>query len=26
LTGVVTIDLPFVGDVPFHQDGSFSLK
>jgi len=26
LTGIVTIDLPFVGDVPFHQDGSFSLK
>jgi LEA14-like dessication related protein len=26
LTGVVTIDLPFVGDMPFHQDGSFSLK
>jgi hypothetical protein len=26
LTGVVTIDLPFVGDVPFHQDGSFALK
>ena len=25
LSGVVTIDLPFVGDVPFHQDGSFSL-
>jgi LEA14-like dessication related protein len=25
LTGVVTIDLPFLGDVPFHQSGSFSL-
>jgi LEA14-like dessication related protein len=25
LNGVVTVDLPFVGDVPFHQDGSFSL-
>jgi LEA14-like dessication related protein len=26
LTGIVTINLPFVGDVPFHQDGSFSLR
>jgi len=26
LTGVVTIDLPFVGDVPFHQGGTFQLK
>jgi LEA14-like dessication related protein len=25
LTGVVTVDLPFLGDVPFHQNGSFSL-
>lgn len=25
MTGVVTVDLPFVGDVPFHQNGSFSL-
>jgi LEA14-like dessication related protein len=26
LTGIVTIDLPFLGDVPFHQDGYFALK
>jgi LEA14-like dessication related protein len=25
LTGVVTIDIPLLGDVPFHQSGSFSL-
>jgi LEA14-like dessication related protein len=26
LTGAASIDLPFLRDLPFHQNGSFSLK
>ena len=26
LTGVASIDLPFLGQLPFHQTGSFSLQ